>query len=113
VTNLINVVDQLRKERQNVQQQVQRLDDVISALEGFGGRNRFRSGHSGPRHMSAAARSRIAATQKARWARWHRQHGTAGKANGKGRAKRVISAASRRKMAAAQRARWAKARKSS
>jgi len=53
--------------------------------------------------MSASARKRIAAAQKARWAKWHQQHG---QNNQKATPKRVVSIASRRKMAAAQRARW-------
>lgn len=53
-------------------------------------------GHS----MSMAARRKIAAAQKARWAKQ--------KVSSPSQPKRAISAASRRKMAAAQRARWAK-----
>jgi hypothetical protein len=53
--------------------------------------------------MSAAARAKIAAAQRARWAR---QKGES--ANGKPR--RSMSAAARAKIAAAARARWAKAK---
>jgi len=58
------------------------------------------------RKMSAAARAKIAAAQKARWA----------KAKGKSKAKpaakkkRVMSAAGRARIAAAAKARWAKAK---
>jgi len=106
MANLNNVVRQLRSKRQQTQEQVERIDQVISALEGLTGRDGFRSSPGRPRQMSAAARQRIAAAQKALWAKWHRQRGA--KANGKAPAKRVFSAATRRKMAAAQRARWSK-----
>jgi hypothetical protein len=51
--------------------------------------------------MSASARAKIAAAQRARWAKTR----AAGKP---GRKKRTMSAAARAKIAAAQRARWAK-----
>jgi len=55
----------------------------------------------GRRMMSASARARIAAAQKARWA----------KVKGSGGApRRKMSAAARAKIAAAARARWAKAK---
>lgn len=57
--------------------------------------------------MSAAGRARIAAAQKARWAKFH----TATKpAKAGSRSKRSMSAAARAKIAAAARARWAKAK---
>jgi len=55
--------------------------------------------------MSAAARAKIAAAQRARWAR---QKGTAVGTAKKGR--RKMSPAARAKIAAAARARWAKAK---
>ena len=53
--------------------------------------------------MSAAARAKIAAAQRARWAKVH----TAAKPAAK---KRTISAAGRAKISAAAKARWAKVR---
>jgi len=87
------VVQQLKKERQHVQTQLQRIDEALAAL----GRN----SNGASRTMSAAGRRRISLAQKARWA----------KAKGHAlKPKRTISAAGRRRIAAAQRARWAKAR---
>lgn len=57
---------------------------------------------SGARVMSASARARIAAAQKARWAKV--------KGNSGGAPRRHMSAAARAKIAAAAKARWAKAK---
>jgi hypothetical protein len=92
--NMSVVVQQLKKEREHVQQQLQRIDEALAAL-GSG------SSNGASRTMSAAGRRRISLAQKARWA----------KAKGHAlKPKRTISAAGRRRIAAAQRARWAKAR---
>jgi hypothetical protein len=79
------------------------LGKAIAALEGVtSDRSAPRSGRPG---ISAAGRQRIAAAQRARWAKI------------KGRKvvsithKRTMSPAARRKIAAAQKARWAKWRK--
>jgi hypothetical protein len=56
---------------------------------------------TGKRVMSASARARIAAAQRARWAKV--------KGNG-GAPRRKMSAAARAKIAAAAKARWAKAK---
>jgi hypothetical protein len=104
--NLKSVVDQLKKERDAAQRQLSALN---AALRAFAGVYRNGTGKAA-RTMSAAGRARIAAAQRARWAKV--------KANAKGEAvkpgaKRVMSAASRRKIAAAQRARWAKVKEKS
>ena len=106
MTNISSVVSQLRDERTQVQGQLERLDQAISLLGNLN--NGSRSTHEGTRNMSAASRKRIADAQKARWAKWHQQHG---QNNRKTAPKRVVSIASRRKMAAAQRARWARPKK--
>jgi len=104
MTNLSSVVAQLRNERTQVQGQLERLDQAISLLGNLS--NGSRSTRT--RNMSASARKRIAAAQKARWAKWNQQHG---QNNAKTTPKRVVSIASRRKMAVAQRARWANRKK--
>jgi hypothetical protein len=106
MTSLSSVVSLLRNERTQVQAQLERLDQAISLLGNLS--NGSRSTPSGTRNMSASARKRIAAAQKARWAKWHEQHG---QNNRETTPKRVDSIASRRKMAAAQRARWANRKK--
>ena len=100
--NLAGVFQQLRKERDYAARIVEQLDAALAALTGVSGK---RAGTR--RKISAAGRARIAAAQRARWA----------KVRGTGKQKqnvvtmpkkRTMSAAARRKIAAAQRARWAK-----
>jgi hypothetical protein len=86
------VVQQLKRERQYVQQQLQRIDEALTALGG--------SPNGASRTISAAGRRRISLAQKARWAKKR----TA-------KPKRTMSVAARKKIAAAQRARWAKVKK--
>jgi hypothetical protein len=95
MSNLDAVLAQLKQEHAV-------LSKAIPALEGVNG-SAPRSRRSG---MSAAGRQRIAAAQRARWAKI------------KGRKvvsivthKRSMSPAARRKIAAAQKARWAKLRR--
>jgi hypothetical protein len=101
MANLSGIVKQLKKERDRVEKQLSGLNAALTAFA------RVYSGSAinGKRHISAAGRKRIAAAQRARWAR------VRGKAT-VATPKRTMSAASRRKIAAAQRARWAKVRKS-
>ena len=86
------VVQQLKKERERAQEQVQRIDQALAALGG--------STNGTSRTMSAAGRRRISLAQKARWAKQR----TA-------KPKHTISAAGRKRIAAAQRARWAKVKR--
>jgi hypothetical protein len=88
------VVQQLRREREQVQKQLQRIDAALAALGSVRSNGESRT-------MSAAGRRRISMAQKARWA----------KAKGHApKPKRTMSAAARGKIAAAQRKRWAKVR---
>lgn len=100
MTNLSSVVKQLKQEHERLRKQI---SAVGAALAAFGAAYR---GKSGPRKLSVAARARIAAAQRARWAKVRVEKSqkkvfTMPK-------KRVLSAAARKKIAAAQRARWAK-----
>lgn len=62
--------------------------------------------------FSAAARARIAAAQKARWAKFNKAKGGAAPVEKKSKRKKPkFSAEARERIAAAQRARWAKVRK--
>jgi hypothetical protein len=104
MTNLAGVVQQLRKERDQAARTLERLDAALAALNGssYGMKPGTR------RKISTAGRARIAAAQRARWAKVRRKGGkpnvlTMPK-------KKTMSAAARRKIAAAQRARWAKVR---
>jgi hypothetical protein len=96
MANLHAIIKELQQERDG-------LDAAIEALTSLG-RNTPRAGR-GPRTMSAAARRRIAAAQRARWAK---QKG--GSATNSARPKRHISAAGLARIRAAARARWAKVR---
>jgi hypothetical protein len=70
MANLSAVVQQLKNERANAQRVVERLDAALKALRHLGTRNPV----SRPRRkLSAAARTRIAAAQRARWAKVRKQ----------------------------------------
>lgn len=72
--NLTKAVWQLKKEREQTRQRLEQLDTALKALSGVGGMNRTsvrgRTIARKRRPMSAAARKRIAAAQRARWAKW-------------------------------------------
>jgi hypothetical protein len=72
--NLIKVVRQLKNERKQAQMKLEQLDAALKVLSGLGSTNRgTRRGRAVAkkrRTMSAAARKRIAAAQRARWAKW-------------------------------------------
>lgn len=63
MTNILQAVKQLRKERERVQRELSRIDAALQALGD--------TYHSrGPRRrLSLAARKRIAAAQRKRWAK--------------------------------------------
>src|SRR6201993_2656124 len=72
--NLTRAVRQLKKERAQAQRRLEQLDTALKALGDVGGLNRgsvrARTTSGKRRPMSAAARKRIAAAQRARWAKW-------------------------------------------
>ena len=99
---LESVVSQLRIQRTNLVGDLKRVDGALSAL----GSLHVSSNHAPPRRtMSASGRRRIAAAQRARWARVRAQNVVPIAAT---KPKRTMSASARRKIAGAQRARWAK-----
>jgi len=64
---------QLREERNRAQQQVHKLDQAIAVIQGLVGRNGLPAvtRSAGPKRvMSAEARRKIAAAQRARWAKF-------------------------------------------
>src|SRR6266496_3646313 len=95
--NFEGIIQELRQERD-------RLDAAINALTSLSGNTpqTGRSSTGGKRKVSALARRRMAAAQRARWAK---AKGTSTKP------KRHISPAGLARIRAAQRARWAKVRK--
>jgi hypothetical protein len=93
----MDILAVLKAERDKAAQQVKALDTATRALSEL---NSTRVSH-GPRKMSAA-RARISASQKARWA------GTRGQKVVSIAPKRHISAAGLARIRAAARARWAR-----
>jgi|SRR5579862_3452736 len=101
ISNLSAV--QLRRAA-SIKEQIESLQTELARLFGVGGST---ASASGRRKMSPAARARIAAAQRARWAQ------VKGKAEKRGnKTRRKMSAGARAKIAAAARARWAKAKAS-
>ena len=104
MTNMGSVVQLLKKEHERLTKQIQ---GVSAALAAFGA-SYSNGNRTGTGTISAAGRARIAAAQRARWA----------KLKGKGPRsasttmpkKRTMSVAARKRIAAAQRARWARVR---
>ena len=70
MANLAVIIQQLKKERANAQAVVTRLDAALEALGHLGSGN---SSSRPRRKMSVAARKRIAAAQRARWAKVRKQ----------------------------------------
>jgi len=102
--NLINSLSaqQLRRAAA-IKEQIDALESELGKILGGGGATQVANGR---RTMSASARARIGAAQKARWAK---VKGT--KAEKPARSgKRRMSPAARAKIAAAAKARWAKAK---
>ena len=97
MSNLAGVVRLLKKEQDRLTKE---LRGIGAALAAFG--KTYGKG-TGTRKLSASARARIAAAQRARWAKLREKAKVVPI-----RRKRTLSAAARRKIAAAQRARWAK-----
>ena len=103
---LTAVVQELKKERDRAQSEVEGLDAALKALgmlDGTGGPSRRRRGH-----FSAATRARMAAAQRARWSRVRGTRTTSAKAPIPIRAKRRLSAAGLAGIRAAQKTCWAK-----
>jgi hypothetical protein len=93
------IVSQLRAQRADLANQIGHVDAALIVLAKVNGTH---ASQVTVRTISATGRKRIAAAQKARWA----------KLRGKARVapKRTMSASTRRKIAAAQRAKWARFR---
>jgi hypothetical protein len=101
MSNLAGIIRQLKQEHHRAIHEVRRIAAALTAFGAAYGRP------TGTRKVSAAARSRMAAAQRARWAKQRKdggqKPGVVSTPN-----KRTISAASRKKIAAAQKLRWAK-----
>jgi hypothetical protein len=104
MTNLSEIVKQLKTERDRLEQQ---LSGLHAALGAFAGVYTDIAVPKPRRKISAKGRARIAAAQRARWAKVKGQKVVSIAKSSKA-GKRTMSASARRKIAAAQRARWAK-----
>jgi hypothetical protein len=80
------------------------IDSLQTELDRLLGSSNGQAAPTGKRTMSASARARIGAAQKARWAKVKKEKKPAKTE------RRKMSAAGRAKIAAAARARWAKAK---
>jgi hypothetical protein len=103
MSNFNGVLVQLRSERDRAEQEIQRLEEairILARLDGAG-RGASRRGRGLARRVSPATRARMAAAQRARWAK---------RATARLSRPRTMSLAARRRIAAAQRARWARQR---
>jgi len=103
MTNLTGVIRLLKQEQDRLTKE---LHGISAALAAFGNAYGKQTGTRG--RLSLAARARIAAAQRARWAKVRASKSQS--ANGASAPKRTMSAAARKRIAAAQRARWAKVR---
>jgi hypothetical protein len=100
MANLTSVLKYLEQERNRLGAQLERLNHALSVLIGT-------SNHRARRTLSVAGRARIAAAQRARWAKIKGQKKVVSIANHKSR----MSPAARKRVVAAQKLRWAKWRK--
>ena len=99
-----SVVSLLQKERTRLEDELHR---ITTALAAFGNVYMLGAATRKKRTISAAGRKRIAAAQRARWAKIKGQKVVSIAA----RTGHSMSPAARRRIAAAQKARWAKWRK--
>jgi hypothetical protein len=105
---LESVVSQLREQRTNFVNQLRHVDAALAVLSKVDSGRSFTTPR---RTMSASARKKIAAAQRARWAKVKGQQKVVPIAKSSKPRKRTMSPSARRKIAAAQRARWAKLKK--
>jgi hypothetical protein len=107
MTNMGDVVRVLKIERDRLTNQLQ---GISAALTAFG--STYANGNGASRTISAEGKARIAAAQKARWAKLKGTNGPPKTVACAPKKRRTMSAAARKKISAAQRARWAKVKAS-
>jgi len=110
--NLSGIMQQLKKERDRVERELSGLNAALAAFVNvYAGKSTSTTGRKRSK-MSVAARKKIAAAQRARWAKARKgsQPAVVGvaKTTGSAHVRHTMSAAARKKIAAAQRARWAR-----
>lgn len=72
MANLTGILQELEATREKLQRELSSIESAIAALRGSNGNSRTSSSNATRprRFMSVAARRRIAAAQRARWAKW-------------------------------------------
>jgi hypothetical protein len=70
-----SIVSQLRKQRTRLVDELRHVDAALSVLGKLNGGRSYTEPRR--RRMSAAARKKIAAAQRARWAKWKAKRGKA------------------------------------
>jgi len=103
MSNLENALHELREKRDRALSEVEKLNQVILGIESLNGIGASAKTNQPKRTMSAAGRRRIAAAQRARWAKLKGESAAP-------KPKRHISATGKKRIAAASRARWAQFR---
>ena len=103
MTSLQNLTVAQLRQVISIKEKIEALEAELAAVTG--GEVAAPAGPRARRGMSAVGRARIAAAQRARWAKVK-----AGKDEPAPKKKRKMSAAGRARIAAAAKARWAKAR---
>src|ERR1035437_7177910 len=109
-TLMQSVVSELQQERKRLQDELRRITTALAAFGNVymhGSQPKAVGAIRKKRTISAAGRKRIAAAQRARWAKIKGQKVVSIAS----RTGRSMSPAARRRIAAAQKARWAKWRK--
>ncbi|MGD1214035.1 MAG: hypothetical protein ABR861_03515 [Terriglobales bacterium] len=109
-TLMQSVVSQLQKERTRLEDELHRVTTALVAFGNVymhGSQPKAAAATRKRRNISAAGRKRIAAAQRARWAKIKGQKVVSISA----RKGRKMSPAARKRIVAAQKARWAKWRK--
>jgi hypothetical protein len=99
IRNIVEVLDR----------EISNLTQARNVLAGLSGSVKLTANGPGKRIVSAASRRKMAAAQKARWAKVRSGKQPSAKPHSTKRP-RVMSISARRKIAAAQKARWAKFR---
>jgi hypothetical protein len=110
MANLSGIMQQLKKERDRVERELSGLNAALAAFVNvYSGKSKPTQGRK-RRKMSVAARRKVAAAQRARWAKARKESQPVGapKTTTPTPVKRTMSASARRKLSAFQKARWQK-----
>ena len=107
MNSITNLTSKQLRQAASIKDKIESLEKRIGKLLGSPSKPVAEAEPKRRRKMSAAGRARIAAAQKARWAKIR---GTKPSAKPVKKAKRTMSAAARAKISASAKKRWAKAK---